>query len=283
MKALLVGLGVMGKRHLEAMKKNNTIQQIKTVDISVSGADFKSIDDALREQYDIAVVAVPTTYHEEISNKILDNKIPILLEKPISLNEASANRIIKKAKENNVKVCIGQIERFNPAVVKLKEVLEKEKVISINLYRVGPNPTRILDVDVSLDLSVHDLDLVEFITGQKILASKKIINSTAKHVDYLIKTEDGVSAKLTNSWMYPFRKRMVSVVTEEKYFESDLIHKTVDEYNHVDNSTHKKKSIWVDNKDQLSEQLKYFIDYVKNDTIGSMCIAEEATRILSWV
>ena len=283
MKALLVGLGVMGKRHLEAMKKNNTIQQIKTVDISVSGADFKSIDDALGEQYDIAVVAVPTTYHEEISNKILHNKIPILLEKPISLNEASANRIIKKAKENNVKVCIGQIERFNPAVVKLKEVLEKEKVISINLYRVGPNPTRILDVDVSLDLSVHDLDLVEFITGQKILASKKIINSTAKHVDYLIKTEDGVSAKLTNSWMYPFRKRMVSVVTEEKYFESDLIHKTVDEYNHVDNSTYKKKSIWVNNKDQLSEQLRYFIDYVENDTIGSMCMAEEATRILSWV
>jgi|DEB0MinimDraft_10_1074344.scaffolds.fasta_scaffold01792_6 UDP-N-acetylglucosamine 3-dehydrogenase len=281
MKALLVGLGVMGSKHLSALFGNPDVASVTTVDPNNSAANFSSLEKALTDKYDFAVVAVPTSLHEKVAVQLINEEIPVLLEKPIAPSLASAENICNLSEKKNVKVCIGQVERFNPVVETLKERIGKSDIISANFARLGPRPARITDVGVSLDLSVHDLDLVEYLFHKQVVKVDRIIS--LEHSKYQLKLLSGASIGVDSSWLFPFRRRRIEVLTNEHFYEADLIDKSLYEYTAVDNTCYNMRRVWINNSDALSSQLTSFIGYIKNGEIGNLCHASTSRRVLSWL
>jgi UDP-N-acetylglucosamine 3-dehydrogenase len=281
MKALLVGLGIMGSKHFSVLLNNPDIDSVTTVDPNNSAADFSSLDEALANKYDFAVVAVPTSFHEKVAVQLINKGIHILLEKPIAPSLVLAENICVLAKKKNVKVCIGQVERFNPVVKALKERIKDCDIISANFTRVGPRPARIADVGVSLDLSVHDLDLVEYLFDKQVTKVDRII--TIEHSMYQMELDNNISVGVTSSWLFPFRRRKIEVLTSKKLYEADLIDKSLYEYTAIDNTCHNMRRVWVDNSDSLSAQLVSFIRYINNGEAESLCTSDTAKGVLTWL
>jgi len=281
MKVLLVGLGIMGSKHFSVLLNNPDIDSVTTVDPNNSAADFSSLDEALTNKYDFAVVAVPTSFHEKVAVQLINKWIHILLETPIATSLVLSVNICVLAKKKNVKVCIGQVERFNPVVKALKERIKDCDIISANFTRVGPRPARIADVGVSLDLSVHDLDLVEYLFDKQVTKVDRIM--TTEHSTYQMELDNNISVGVTSSWLFPFRRRKIEVLTSKKLYEADLIDKSLYEYTAIDNTSHNMRRVWVDNSDSLSAQLVSFIRYINNGEAESLCTSDTAKGVLTWL
>ena len=147
-----------------------------------------------QERLDLVSIVVPTTLHYSVAMDCIRAKINVLLEKPIASTIAEAKDLIKSAKENNVILTIGHIERFNPAVQMLKEKIqagEIGKVYQVVVKRIGRFRVRIRDVGGVIGLGGHDIDIMRYILESEPI---RIYAETEKriHTDH----EDLLSAML---------------------------------------------------------------------------------------
>lgn len=115
---------------------------------------------------DAASLAVPTESHCEIASGLLEAGIHILVEKPIAVTLEEADRMIAAAKKGNAVLQVGHAERFNPALVALRPHVRNP--VYFEIHRVGQFTMRSLDIDVVLDLMIHDLDIVQWLVGETI-------------------------------------------------------------------------------------------------------------------
>jgi len=280
MNTLLVGLGMMGSKHFNTLTSHNKITSVTTVDPNNKSANFSDLEKALDKKYNFAVVATPTSLHEEVVVKLIESGIDTLLEKPISMSAPSAGRICEKAIEKNVKVCIGQIERFNPVVMALKEQIKNEQVVSIDFERLGPKPSRITDVGVDLDLAVHDFDLIKFLVDKNIKRIDRIFSMNKHHCKFQIELDNNISTTITSSWLFPFRRRGIEVLTDDCLYKANLIDKILYQYRKVDDACYNMKRVWVKNEDPLTLQLNSFIKYIESNKLGNLCNCLSAKEIL---
>lgn len=192
MKVAVIGVGNMGQHHARVYSQIKEVKLAAVSDLNEKkGGEiaknygalfFKDYKKLIPEIPDINVVsiAVPTKYHSEVACYFLKNKINVLLEKPIADSVQAAKKIIRTAQENKVKLMVGHIERFNPAVIKLKELIQRGKlgqIISIIARRVGGFPAQIKDSNVIIDLAVHDIDIINYLIGEK---PRKVYKHQAK-------------------------------------------------------------------------------------------------------
>ena len=188
MKIAVIGLGVMGKNHLRVLKTISGVE-IPCVCDPIAEGDFgttlyKDVDEMLnKESLDAVVIAVPTAFHKGVALKCIEKGINLLIEKPVAPTAIEGAEIQRAAARANVKTAVGYIERFNPVVNGLKAELEGKEIYNISITRVGPIPPRIADVGILTDLSVHDIDLIRFMTGKEILRSN-IFKSQKIHNHY---------------------------------------------------------------------------------------------------
>jgi predicted dehydrogenase len=115
---------------------------------------------------DAVSLAVPTELHCEIACALLESGIHVLVEKPISRTLPEANRIIQAAEQGRALLQVGHLERFNPALVALRPHVRNP--LYFEIHRVGEFTARSLDIDVVLDLMIHDLDVVQWLVGEHI-------------------------------------------------------------------------------------------------------------------
>jgi predicted dehydrogenase len=127
----------------------------------------------------------------------------VLVEKPIALAVEDAQAIIDTCREAGVMLCVGHVERFNPAIITLADILLSEDIISIDFSRMSPFDTRISDADVVQDLMIHDIDVLDSIVSAPI---KRVVSHGAKvytdKLDYaqaLVTYENGIVTSLTAS------------------------------------------------------------------------------------
>ncbi|MGB7070912.1 MAG: Gfo/Idh/MocA family oxidoreductase [Pyrinomonadaceae bacterium] len=118
---------------------------------------------------DAVSIATPTETHCEIANEFLEQGVHVLVEKPIALSLSEADKMIAAAKMSGAKLMVGQLERFNPAMVALKPHVANP--LYFEIHRVSPFPNRSLDVDVVLDVMIHDLDAVQWLVGDDVKVS----------------------------------------------------------------------------------------------------------------
>jgi UDP-N-acetylglucosamine 3-dehydrogenase len=242
LRAAVIGGGVMGLNHLRVYSDMEDVDLVALADVNETlnkkiekkyriktYTDYKEM--LKHEQIDIVTVAVPTVLHHEVATAVLKHKIHLLLEKPIASSIEEADSIIKLARQNDVKLLIGHIERFNPAIQELKRLIlrgDLGRIYKIDANRVSPIPVRIHDVGVTIDIGVHDIDVVRFLTESE---PERIYAETAQRVHSkkedllagIIKFSDGTICYLNVNWLTPTKIRKLYITGEKGMYVVDYI------------------------------------------------------------
>ena len=238
----VIGVGAMGRNHARVYSGMPDAQLVGVADTdlhiaeSVSrrygGCPYDNYEKLLDEQRPNAVsVAVPTINHYEVAKSVIQRGIHLVIEKPIAASLEEGREIIDAAETAEIKLMIGHIERFNPAVIALKMHLSKEelgRVFQIHAQRQGPFPTRIQNVGVVIDLAVHDLDVMRYISGSEIVrvyaeTERRIHSRYEDLLDGLVRLDDGTVGVLTINWLTPTKIRELSVTGERGMFRVNYI------------------------------------------------------------
>jgi UDP-N-acetylglucosamine 3-dehydrogenase len=227
-KVIIIGLGRMGRNHLRVIADDKRFEIVGLVDkkfVREVPEEFRSYDifsaltDALKVKFDCAVIAVPTHYHFDIAKAVVEKGKHILIEKPICRTSEQAKKLLGLAKKNKSKVFVGHVERFNPAVQKLNELIHSGalgKPIHFSFTRVGGYP---FEVDhsnnVLLDLAVHDLDVLGLLAKDMRVYSSVCHSSWRKGVldtaEILLKGKNDTSASVHVNWITPTKIRSLRV------------------------------------------------------------------------
>lgn len=175
----VIGTGHMGKNHVRILaEENNHFDFIGIYDKSIDTAQelateyntcfFRDIDNLLNE-VEAVVVAVPSSQHCEVGIHTAKCGVNALIEKPIAPTVQEAQRIVEAFKENGVRLAIGHVERFNPAYLELKKMIDPKNVFYVEAHRYSPfsGGGRIKDVGVVEDLMIHDIDLISGLINDK--------------------------------------------------------------------------------------------------------------------
>lgn len=237
----IIGLGNMGKHHARTYSEIDKVKLVAVSDVDEAkgkpiaekyGCKFyKDYNEMLKkEKIDLVSVVVPTKFHEKVAVDVIQKGVNLLIEKPIADNVQGAESIIKKAKEKNVKLAVGHIERFNPAIIKLKEIIDAGrlgKITSIIARRVGLFPPQIKDANVVIDLAVHDIDIINYLMGSKPTeidanAGRALINHREDYAEIFLKYKEA-SGFIQVNWITPIKIRNLSVTGTKGYAEMDYI------------------------------------------------------------
>ncbi|HET8906279.1 MAG TPA: Gfo/Idh/MocA family oxidoreductase [Ktedonobacterales bacterium] len=244
----MVGAGSMGSNHLRVLSDFDAKRaQLVGIAEPVQAVREKAVNRfhvAAFEQYqqmieetkpDLVVVAVPTNLHFEVANYALDTGHHVLVEKPIATTLEEAETLIQLAKRRSVHLAVGHVERFNPAVMALKQLLAQGDlgtIFSLHARRLGPFPPRIRDVGVTLDLATHDLDAMRYLTGEEVAhvyaETQQRVHQT--HEDLLlgmVRFVNGALGVLDVNWLTPSKVRELTVTGERgmylvNYLSQDL-------------------------------------------------------------
>jgi UDP-N-acetylglucosamine 3-dehydrogenase len=274
LKVGVIGAGAMGKNHIRIYSEMPDVELAGISDID------KDLVESLAQQYDTKAytdykemlasgldavsIVVPTKMHRQVATDAVESGAHVLVEKPIADTVENANAIIDKAKENDRLVMVGHIERFNPAVIKLKEIINSGllgKIVSISTTRVGPYNPRIRDVGVILDIGVHDIDVISHLYGRDVNQVYAVagadIHSFEDHATIHMRYDHEFSGLVEVNWLTPHKVRKLTAVGVEGVAYLDYIDQTVEL--HDSDWVRKAK---VENKEPLRNELEYFIDCI---------------------
>src|SRR5712691_2901193 len=184
-----------------------------------------------RENLTFVVIAAPTKYHHRLTLEALEKGCHVLVEKPIAADLAQARQMITVAQKQGLTLAVGQIERFHPAVRELKKHLDPGylgRIFQIRALRLGPFPARIRDVGVVADLATHDLDVMTYLLGRRVVrmyseTHRKINTQHEDMVNAVLKFDDGVIGVLDVNWLTPTKVRQLSVLGERGLFQVNYL------------------------------------------------------------
>ena len=231
----VIGLGKMGKNHLNILSFLNSVEVKFVSDLDNKKNNNKNFlftknPFSLLKEVDAVIIATPTFTHFDIIKKIGKKVKNIFVEKPLAQNFSEVKKIINFAKKNKINLRVGFIERFNPAVEILLKIIKKnQKIISFDFTRTNPLSSRIKDVDVVVDLMVHDVDLAILFNGNVKLVKSYGYKKLGKifYVTAILQHENGVLSRILTSRITQKKIRLINVVIENKYIECDLLRKEI--------------------------------------------------------
>jgi len=269
----IVGVGMMGQHHARVYSEIKNCKLIGIVDRDATRARevastygtvvIDSIDEMVRQRPDAVSIAVPTSLHKEVASIFLREGIGCLVEKPIAPTVEDAEAIISAAKKGGAVLMVGHIERFNPAVMKLREMIragELGKLFILTSKRSGPFSPRIKDVGIIVDLATHDIDITRFLVGRE---PKSVYAGYGKYKrdveDYaLILLDYGETiASIEASRFTPYKVRALVATGSEAMACLDYIEQSIEVYS---GSTRRK--VDVNKKEPLKVELEHFIECV---------------------
>jgi predicted dehydrogenase len=238
----LAGLGSMGRNHLRVISNHpeTTLAAIADPDpaaleAAVAQAGAKGFDDPLamiaQAEIDGVVIAAPTTFHVSLALAAIERGLSVLVEKPLAATVEDGLAIVNAARKRGVRVQVGHVERYNPAVMEMGRLLRAgwlSTVYAITSRRAGPFPARIRDVGVTVDLGTHDVDMLSWIAGERPVRvyaeTAQRIHATHEDLTFgLMHFPSGATGFLDVDWLTPAKRRSLSVVGEEGMFELDYL------------------------------------------------------------
>lgn len=229
----VVGVGHLGQTHARLLRQIETADLVGVYDIDDSKSrniskelntkDYDSVEDMINEVEAVSIVT-PTSFHHEIAAKFMKSGRHCFIEKPVASTVEEAEDICRLAKEKKVKVQVGHIERFNPAVLALANL--KLEPMFIESHRLAQFKPRALDVAVVLDLMVHDIDLImNFVKSPVISIDASgvgVISETIDIANARIKFENGAVANLTSSRISQRQMRKMRLFQRDAYISLDF-------------------------------------------------------------
>lgn len=272
----VVGTGYLGRLHariLTEMPEANVIGFVEPDDAIaadiIATLKLKRFDSvaSLAREIDCAVVATPTTTHFDVSRELLEAGCDVMVEKPITATVEEARRLIDIANANDCIVQVGHVERYNPAITAVAPILKN--VLYIEAERLGVFVGRSLDIDVLLDLMIHDLNLVLSFLGQGVVDVRAVgVAVMTEKVDITnvrIEFENGAVANLTASRVSQDRVRKIRFFSREAYISVDTKEQEVKGYR-LAGKTVLPIEVTVTKQEPLRAELEAFVDCVRTRT-----------------
>ena len=276
-RAGVIGVGAMGKHHSRIYSEMKGVELVGVADVDERRAAevaaeynteaFTDCERLLKNDLDAVSIAVPTSLHKEIALKAANYGVHMLVEKPIAESLKSADAIIDAVRRENLKLMVGHIERFNPAILKLKELIsagELGHIISISCRRVGPYPPRIRDVGIIIDLAVHDIDAISYLYGKRALSVYSIAgNSFHIKEDYasiLLQYEDKKSGMVETNWLTPHKIRKLTVTGTGGVAHADYLEQSLEIWEEGG-----VREVEIEKREPLKNELEHFIHAIMND------------------
>ena len=237
----VVGVGHLGSQHARVLAEIEESELVGVYDIDRERAKavgerygvaaFSSLEELLGETEAVSC-AVPTESHYEVAREVLRAGRHLFLEKPMARTVKEAEELLDLAVKGGLKFQIGHIERFNPAVLRAQEFIEDPKFVEA--HRLAPYNPRGTDVDVVLDLMIHDLDLLLHFMGKypvKVDAvGVPVLTDKVDIANVRLEFEGGEIANVTASRVSVEKLRKIRLFQKDTYISIDYLNKSIDLY-----------------------------------------------------
>jgi len=234
----VIGVGHLGEYHVQKYRAMKGVELIGVVDIDAGRAaeitqryntTAYSSQDELLERVDAVSLAVPTESHFAVAKEILAAGVHLLIEKPITYDQDDADRLIHMAQEGGLVLQVGHVERFNPAVVKMESLLKQP--IFVESHRMNLFTVRGTDVDVVLDLMIHDLDIILHMARSDVrevhAVGMSVITEKTDIANVRIIFQNGMVANLTASRVSNQPLRKIRIFQPDAYISVNCLKKEI--------------------------------------------------------
>jgi len=269
----LVGVGYLGTQHARILSYLEGADLTAVADCDFQKAVqignrhgagyFQDYGDML-DEIDAAIVATPTTEHFAIALDLLRHGKSVLVEKPITETIEQAEQLVAEAKSSGLILQVGHLERFNPAVEAVENRISEPKFIEVQ--RLGSFSSRSLDIDVVLDLMIHDLDIIASLIHDEVSA----IRATGIHVlsdkidiaNARLEFKSGCIATLTASRVHQGKVRKLRIFEPTVYYSIDYIDQEVKVFP-LDRGQTDIKTLKIQKEEPLKKELQNFVESVR--------------------
>ena len=228
----VIGIGYLGKFHLEKFQKNKDCQLVWLIDKNIKNlknyknkynvsTNYKEIVDDV----DAVSIVTPTVNHYEIARYFIEKNKHVLIEKPMTQTVSEAKKLINLAKKHKKTIQIGHLERFNPVIRKVSSLIKNP--LFIEVHRLAQFNPRSTDVNVVYDLMIHDIDITTSLVPSKIKKissfGKSIITNKIDIANARLEFFNGTIANLTASRISQKSERKIRIFEKDKYLSLDFL------------------------------------------------------------
>ena len=280
----VIGTGYLGKFHADKYSELIESELVGIVDTNYEAAQeisnrlnvpaFKNYEE-LFDKVDAVSIVVPTELHHKIAKDFLLNNIDVLVEKPMTTTLEEAEELIETAKKNKCILQVGHLERFNAAVLALNNIIKQP--LFIESHRLAPFKDRGTDVDVILDIMIHDIDIILNIVGSPVKSIHAVgvpVVSSEKNdiANVRLEFESGCVANVTASRISAKEMRKIKIFQHDAYLSIDYAAQQVEIYGKTDSDEHDTPQITYDQidikqGDSLKEEIRSFLSAVESRSI----------------
>ncbi|GAB3679299.1 Gfo/Idh/MocA family oxidoreductase [Salinarchaeum chitinilyticum] len=282
----VVGVGSMGRHHARVYHELPGVDLGGVYDVDRERAESVAANydttaydlQSLLEAVDLVSIVVPTEYHAELANAAIDAGVDLLVEKPIVDDAEVGQEIVRSAREAGVTLQVGHVERFNPAVRALQDVLADREVIAVEARRLGPpfDGDRGVSSGVVFDLMIHDLDVVRSVLDVTARDVDARAGADGEYVTATVDYGDGVVGTFTASRVTQKKVRELSITTTDcvvtvDYMEQSvkINHRSLPEYVEINGDVrYRTENVverpTVENGEPLKRELSGFVDATRN-------------------
>jgi len=277
LKIAVIGVGSMGRHHARIYSQLEDVELVGVADLNKETAnaiakeyktraytDYREL--ILKEKPDAVSIAVPTIYHRDVAVYAMNQGIHVLVEKPIAHTVQEAKEMEEKARQKNLKLMVGHIERFNPAIKELKKIIESGalgQVKAMSARRVGPFTNRITDVGVIIDVGVHDIDIMSYLFNDTIsgvyTSAGDCFGTNEAYAMMMLKFANGGTGIIETNRLTPRKIRELTVTGTKAVAVADYLEQTVTIHNGV------TLSPTIQKVEPLKVELEHFIDCITED------------------
>jgi len=256
----VIGAGMMGKNHLKTYKNLQGVELVGVYDVFSDSAKaaaemfgikaFSSMEE-VAANVDAVSVVTTSVAHAEVGEFFLNHGIHCMMEKPLATTEEECQRLINAAKKNNVVLLVGHVERYNPAVEQMAKILsDTSKIRSLTAQRMSAASGRITDVDVAMDLMIHDVEVIMALVKSPVVkVHAAAVNGGKDYISALLEFESGATANLTASRITQARVRTLTVTTDTNYIDMDFINQSI--------NVHSQGRMPYVNQEEIPEWMHY--------------------------
>jgi predicted dehydrogenase len=296
LRAAVVGAGRLGTLHARKYADIDGLRLTCVVDVDrvraqalASETGAQPLDDyrGLAGRVDLATIASPGSTHYEIARAMLAAGIDVLLEKPMAATLAQARELAELARARGRILQIGHLERFNPAVIRLRTIVNNPRFVEC--HRLAPFTERGTDVDVILDLMVHDLDVILSLVSAEVESIEalgvEVLTDQIDVANARIRFRSGLIANINTSRVAPKRERKIRFFQPDAYISVDYEARSIQVYRKTPPPPGAKfpmisaEQIDMGEGDPLADEVRSFVDSVRTRQTPAVT-AEDGLRVM---
>ena len=285
----IIGVGYLGMQHARILSylEEAELKAVADIDFQKAmqignrhGVGYYQNYEEMLNEIDAAIVATPTSEHFSISQSLLSSGKSVLVEKPITETVEQGEQLVEEARKKGLVLQVGHLERFNPAVEAVENLIREPRFIEVQ--RLGSFSARSLDIDVVLDLMIHDLDIIMAMVKEEV----NVIRATGIHVlsekidiaNARLEFKSGCVATLTASRVHQGKVRKLRIFEPTVYYSVDYIDQEVMVFP-LDGRQTDIKTLRIQKEEPLKKELINFLDCVRLG-VTSKVSGEEGLRAL---